>query len=268
MATVTPIEPGWPARTFVDYEMVPALLAACLDAPPGRPPEAWAPLLDDGPAHTEHLDDEEDPIAEDDLADTLRADAWQMLGLLGLLNDDGLTSEGMALSTLASHAPYDRDNAWHETLCDTLAWQLKTHHLGAGNLGLAGLLVRGAGLLAATEHVWAAYCPGLLLVEFIALVQAGRQDADAAADLCERLVRHRDSAMARHGMPSPDRPPMENMVIHCDAVTDWYYDNVSLLEDGPTLGTVRASIMLYTFAGLLGETSLLGPVHCLRPGRE
>ena len=92
-------------------------------------------------------------------------------------------------------------------------------HRGRDNLDIAGLLQRGARHLAETAHPWAGYCPGLLLVEFDALVRLAGTDTDRAELLIAELVVNRGSAMHAYDTPSPDILPIDNMVIHTDVVT-------------------------------------------------
>ena len=147
---------------------------------------------------------------------------------------------------------------------DTVAEQIRTCYLGVNDLNITALLLRGAGQLAETDPRLGAVLPGLLLVEFEALVQTAGRDSARAELLCDELLQNRDTAMHPHGMPSADVPPMENMLIHGDAVTSFYFDNTDLLGDPkPSIGTSRATAMLYTFAGLLREAYPIGPVQCL-----
>ena len=263
MAAVTPIEPGWLARTFADYELLPDLLAACIDADPAGPPQFWTGLLSDYNCNIEHMDEESEPPLEDIQAHLI-ADAWHLVRALQLTGDNGLTPAGQRIAFLASTQLVERSETQLGELYDTLAAQIRTCYLGQDDLNIAALLQRGAGILAGTDHVWAAYCPGLLLVEYMALVQCAVSDPARAEALCDELLQNRDTAMHPYDMPSPDRPPMENMIIHGDAVAAFYFDNTHLLADTcPAIGTARATAMLFTFTGLLREVYPVGPVQCL-----
>ena len=87
--------------------------------------------------------------------------------------------------------------------------------------------------------------------------------------LIAELEVNRDYAMHRYDTPSPDILPMENMIIHADAVSAFYFDDLQLLPDDTlNLSAARATAMLYTFTGLLREVYPIGPVQCLAPEAE
>ena len=74
--------------------------------------------------------------------------------------------------------------------------------------------------------------------------------------LIAELVVNRDSAMRAYDTPSPDVPPIDNMVIHADSVTAFYLDDLRLLPDDTlNISAARATAMLYTFTGLLREAN-------------
>ena len=263
MDGVTPIAPGWLARTFADFELLPDLLAACMESDPGAPPDFWTGLLSGGTCNIEHLGEEDEPL-EEDIQAHLIADAWHLVRTLQLVDDSGLTPAGQRIAFLAGTQLIDRNDAQLRELYGTVAEQIRTYYLGVNDLNITALLLRGADQMAETDHVWAQYFPGLLLVEFEALVQTAVTDAVRAEALCDELLQNRDTAMHPHGMPSADVLPMENMIIHGDAVAAFYFDNTDLLVDPePSIGTSRATAMLYTFAGLLREVYPIGPVQCL-----
>lgn len=263
MDGVTPIAPGWLARTFADFELLPDLLAACMESDPASPPQFWTGLLSGDTCNIEHLGEEDEPL-EENIQAHLIADAWDLVRTLQLVDEDGLTPAGQRIAFLAGTQLIERSDAQLSELYDTVAEQIRTCYLGVNDLNITALLLRGAGRLAGTDHVWAQYFPGLLLVEFEALVQTAGRDSARAELLCDELLQNRDTAMHPHGMPSADVPPMENMLIHGDAVTAFYFDNTDLLGDPePSIGTSRATAMLYTFAGLLREVYPIGPVQCL-----
>ena len=198
----------------------------------------------------------------------MATDAWHLIRHLQLVDKDGLTVAGQHIAAIAGTPFTARSHDQLRELQETLADQIRACHRGQGNAGITGLLQRGAGVLAGTEHVWAAYCPGLLLVEFETLIELAVTDPDRADTLCdEELALNRDYAMHPYGEPSPDRPPLHNMLDHADAVTHFYFDRSNLLPAGlePDIGTSRATAMLYTFANLLKEVYPAGAVQCLAP---
>ena len=287
MATMMALEPQWLARTFVEYELLPRLLALSSTTGSNGPPRSWFKFLSENECNLEHLLDEDMP-ASDDIATHLASDAWHLARQLHLVSDTGFTQAGRRIADLQNlpsqvrdaEAPYDavmsgistsdRYPIAHQVeLADILAQQLRTCYRGQDGLDIASLLQRGAGLLADTQHVWAAYCPGLLLVEFEALIQLARTDSGQAVQLCDDLVVNRDVAMHPYGMPSPDVPPIQNLVDHADAVAVFYLNDLELIEDsGPGLSVSRAMAILFTFCGLLQEVYPVGPVQCLAPSNN
>ena len=282
-----PMAPQWLARTFVEYELLPGLLSLLL--PPGfrpvnRPPLSWHEFLSETACNLEHLPDEDMPESAD-VATYLVRDAWHLVRQLKLVSDDGLTSAGYKIADLhdSSLSIHDSESSYEVDLSpiprlspyvsghdvvlhELLGQQLSACYRGQDDLNMVGLLQRGARLLADSKHIWAAYCPGLLLVEFEALIDLAFIDSARALQLCDDLVVYRDAAMHPYGMPSPDVEPMRNRVDHADAVALFYLNDLELIEDsGPGLSVSRATAILLTFCGLLQEVFPVGPVQCLAP---
>ena len=266
MASIRPIEPGWLARTFVEYELLPNLLALPDTRDTDNAPESWLAFLSGKGCNLEHMLDEDLP-ADDDIPLYLVADAWHLVRQLELVEKYGLTPAGQSIANIFNPPLVVRySGGLTEDLNNMLAQQVTTCYWGKNRLNVTRLLQRGAALLAGTKHVWAAYCPGLLLVEFEALVHLAGTDSDRALQLCDELLSNRDYAMHAYDMPSPDVPPLENMIRHADAVTEFYLDDLQLLPDAtPDIGTARATAILYSFAMLLKEVYPIGPVQCLAP---
>ena len=284
MALMMEVEQAWLARTFVEYELLPRLLAFPGVGWSNRPPRSWLKFLSESECNLEHMMDEDMP-AYDEIPNYLVKDAWHLVRQLQLVSETGLTPAGQDIANLQKFSWQVRDVAstygvgmsdrslsgqftigHQEGLDNLLAHQLSTCYRGQDDLDITGLLQRGAGLLADTEHVWAAYCPGLLLVEFEVLIHLACINSARAVQLCDDLLVNRDVAMHPYGMPSPDVPPMQNMVDHADAVAVFYLNDLQLVEDsGPGLSVSRATAMLFTFCGLLQEVYPVGPVQCLAP---
>ena len=276
------VERQWLARTFVEYGLLPRLLALSSTARANAPPISWLKFLSENECNLEHMMDEELPPS-DELVTHLACDAWHLVRELQLVSEDGLTAAGRDIADLQNFPLQIRDvDASHDdalsgiltfgespvgnqgALANILAQQLRTSYRGQDGLDITGLLQRGARLLADTDHVWAAYCPGLLLVEFEALTHLAYADSKLAVQLCDDLLVNRDVAMHRYGMPLTHVPPMQNLVDHADAVAMFYLDDLELIEDsGPGLSVARAIAMLFTFCGLLQEVFPAGPVQCL-----
>ena len=284
MALTIAAEPQWLARTFVEYELLPRLLALSSPTRLNGPPTSWNKFLSENECNLEHMLDEDMP-ASDELVTHLVRDAWHLVRELKLVSETGLTTAGRRIVDLQNFSWEVRDaessygdplsgistsgeftNEKQLALADLLAEQLKTSYRGHDGLEITRLLQRGAAQLANTNHIWAAYCPGLLLVELEALIYSACSDSAQAVQLCEDLLVNRDVAMHTYGMPSPDVPPMQNLVDHADAVAVFYLNDLELIEDtGPGLSVSRATAMLFTFSGLLQEVFPAGPVQCLGP---
>lgn len=265
-AAITPIEPGGLARTFVEYELLPDLLALPDTAAAVNPPDSWTAFLSERRCNLEHFPDEDLP-PDEDIPLHLVADAWHLVVQLQLVTDGGLSPTGQGIAGFAG-TPLRRrhETGQLEALRATLALQIRTCYRGQGDTDITGLLQRGARALASTQHIWAAYCPGLLLVEFESIAHLAATAPDRAIQVCDELLLNRDSAMHQYDMPSPDVLPMQNMVTHADAVAGFYLDNLGLLDDGgPGITVSRATAMLLTFCGLLQEAYPVGPVQCLAP---
>ena len=278
------VDREWLARTFVEYELLPDLLALPGIAGLNLPPRSWLSFLSGRECNIEHMLDEDMP-ASDDITTHLVRDAWHLVRQLQLVSEKGLTPAGRDIAGLHGFPLQVRDVEVQYTvdmsdipllneyvtgqqpeLHNILGQQLRTCYRGQDDLDIATLLQRGAGLLADTEHIWAGYCPGLLLVEFEALIYTACIDSKQAVQLCADLVVNRDVAMHPYGMPSADVTPMQNLVDHADAVAVFYLNDLQLIEDsGPGLSVSRATAMLFTFCGLLQEVYPVGPVQCLAP---
>ena len=284
MALMVEAERQWLVRTFVEYELLPRLLALSSTAGANGPPPSWFKFLSENECNLEHMTDEDMPPS-DELVPQLVRDAWHLVRELKLVSDTGLTPTGRNIADLQNFpsqirnvkdsyadelsgisAPGEFPIGHQAALANILAQQLLTCYRGQDGLDITYLMQHGARLLADTDHVWAAYCPGLLLVELEALIYSACTDSAQAVQLCDDLVVNRDVAMHRYGMPLTDVPPMQNLVDHADAVAVFYLNDLELIEDtGPGLSVSRATAMLFTFCGLLQEVYPTGPVQCLAP---
>ena len=270
------IPPGrGPARLFADFFLLPDLLATGN----GRVRDiaaAWTRVVRNAGCNLGHVEDENVP-ASISIEEALAEDAFCLALELRLIEtipqpggSDGcrLTEAGRRIADVASTPIGERGRRHDEIVRATLAEQIHAFWLCADDSAVSDLLADGAHLLAETDHVWAGHCPGLLLVEFEALVCEAGAEAGRAAQLLGDLVGHRDRAMHRHDMPSPDAPPLQNLLSHADAVFDFYMDD---LEYGDllqmTATEARATAMLLTHSGLLEDGAPIGPVQYLAPPR-
>ncbi len=263
-------------RAFAEFELLPDLLARTPVPGPSSiaqrgPPKLidqaaalrrWTDILASAGANMDHAEPEDLPSGtarERFLAE----DAWQLANRLGWVNPAALETPGRQLAYIAERPLMRRTRADHTTLLDTVARSVREEYVGAGGLEVVPLLQACARRLADTDHVWASYVPGLLLVEFEALIHWSFVEPDRALRLGENLVTWRDTAMHRYDTPSPDVDPDDNLVTHADATARLYLETEELGgRTDLTLTEVRATSMLLTFAGLLDEHAL-GPVSYL-----
>ena len=263
-------EQGGVARAFAEFTLLPELLALVPEHEGASWVPLWAALVEDAGCSLDHVEETDRPdgrtvwnwMAEDAFGLALR------LGLMQWTEGAGLavTEAGDAVASVATDPMGEAGGADEERLRSLLARQVRARYRGDGGIDAPGLLLEAAGAMQRTKHVWAKHCPGLLLVEFDALVHEAENDAERAERLLGELETNRDLAMHPHGRPGPASDPADNAVRHSDAVADFYlfdleYDARSSL----TITGVRASAMLFTFAGLLTEGGPVGPVQFLVP---
>ena len=258
-----PLDPGAGlARAFAEYSLLPDLLA--LAETGDGPPPSWARLLGRVGFTIDHIEDDELPDGENP-ASIMADDAWRISQWLELVTSDGLTDAGRTVAAVAEVVGDDRTEAVWRPAQNTLAAQLRACYRGEGEISIVDLVHQGANLLARPDDVWAAYCPGLLLVEFEALIYLAQSDPQAAAALPDQLAGHRVNAMRGAGPPSPDESDLLHRFVHADAVSDYYeeqlpgHTNDSVL----TLTAAQATAMLFVFCGLLAVPMPHLPVQFL-----
>ena len=94
----------WLARTFVEYELLPRLLALSSTAGANGPPTSWFKFLSENECNLEHLMDEDMPTS-DELVTHLVRDAWHLVRELELVSKTGLTAAGRRIADL-QNVPY------------------------------------------------------------------------------------------------------------------------------------------------------------------
>lgn len=260
------------AGAFGDFHLLPDLLAAV--ARRERLSDAWPKLLKSVGCSLDHVEDGDQPDGVDSVYAWMATDVGKLarrLHLIEVVRTDegadlirGLTDAGRMLAEVAERPLDGRTAADAETVRTMLERQVRAFHLSRDGVPVIDLLLEGAGALAETSHVWAGYCPGLLLAEFDALAhEATAEDGDARG-LLGNLVHNRDYAMHAHGMPSPDVAPVENLLAHADAVTRFYLDDLEYDQrSDATITGLRATAMLLECAGLLAQGAPVGPVQYL-----
>ena len=263
-------------RGFADFDLLPDLLvrtsgsagsygagqsilgnqAALLDR--------WESVLADADPNMDHAEPEDLPVglsAERFLAE----DALGLTRRLGLVVGAELSVSAVNVLDIGKQLPGDRDEEDYRRVRQTLADGVRDRYIGRDGLEIVPLVLEGARLLAETDHIWASYIPGLMLVEFEALIHWAFARPIRAQRLRDELVTYRDVAMHRYGQPSPDVPPIDNLLLHADATTRLYLETEELAaRTDLTVTEVRSTAMLLTYAGVLEEAAL-APVHYLRP---
>ena len=263
-------EQGGIARAFAEFALLPDMMFLAR-GPRGRPLiPLWAEYLEGRGCSLDHVEENDRP-SDKTLWGWMAEDALNLSLRLGLLRetrggDFDVTEAGDKVASMADTPMNERGQAEDERLRSLLASRVQDLYLGSGGIEMSSLLLKAARAMQGTEHIWAKHCPGLLLVEFDALVHEAENDREEAERLLQELETNRDLAMHPYDRPGPASDPNGNAILHADAVTDFYlfkleYDARSSL----TITGARASAMLFTFAGLLAEGALLGPVQMLAP---
>ena len=261
---------GGIARAFAEFSLLPDLLALARGST-GKPlAPLWTEFLEDVGCSLDHVEEIERP-KEQAVWQWMAKDAIQLslrLGLLRLLpgDDFAVDAAGAAVASMADASMDEQGEADDGPLRSLLAQQVRALYRGNGGVEVSSLLLKAAHAMQETKHVWAKHCPGLLLVEFDALVHEAENDRAGAERLLGELEANRDFAMHPYDRPGPTSDPADNAVTHSDAVTDFYLFNLEYdARSSLTITGARASAMLHTFAGLLAEGSPLGPVQMLVP---
>ena len=224
--------------------------------------ERWTDFLAGVRPNLDHAEPEDLPDGVP-VARYLAEDAWRLAKRLGWVSNEGVSLLGRPLVNIAERPWVHRTGYDSMTLLDTIARSLGYRYVGGDGLEVVPLLQEGARRLAETDRIWASYVPGLLLVEFGALIHWAFARPAGARRLCDDLVTYRDVAMRRYDGPSPDVDPMDNVITHADATANLYLETEELAARTElTVTEVRTIAMLLTFAGVLKEHSL-GPVNYL-----
>lgn len=268
----SPIDaPSGLVRAFAEFWLLPDLLA--VDGSGGEPPPAWAELLRSSGFNKDHVEDDDLPAGAD-LPALMAGDAWRLANWLELVGPDGLTGAGQTVAGVAQYDSVARTEFVWRPAEDVLARQIETLYLGRDGTSITGLVQAGAIALDQAQDEWINYCPGLLQIEFEALVNLAHTDPARARDLAGELADIRVRAMERAGSPLPVEDPWLNLVtnalIHADAVAEYYFNEFPGHVDDSvlTLTAAQASIILFVFCGLLEAPAPELPVHYLLAPRD
>ena len=277
MAEMTPQPtPCTLVEAFTEFALLPDLMGRT--TAPGTLPGIGRTIVGDVPALTgrwsEFLSEtgaNKDHVEPGDLpgdvpwAQHLAEDALALTRRLGWVTADDVSHAGLTALNLGKRLREDRDQEDAEYLQGLIANAVTERYVGADGLAVVPLLQSAATSLAEADHAWVACVPGLLLVEFEALIHWAFTDPARAENVLDRIVENRDEAMHDHGPPPRGADPDETMVTHADATARLYLATDGLAKDtGLTVTALRSTAMLLTFAGLLLEIPMR-PVNILMP---
>lgn len=235
---------------FVDFPMLPLLLRKA------RRLAERETMQDCWSEHFERKGFDSECQRLDDSADAGRMaqDVWRLANFCGLLDAEGLTGAGRQLA------------ARKINLAETLAHGVRWNLIGQDGQSIIVLLLRGAAKLAATDHPWARFCPGLLTLEMSAIVYWACINGRKCERLLSDLVTWRDVAMHRYGEPDPGLSAEEGAAVHFKAMSDFYLEHEWLAERAPMgYGEEFAMAKLLDFSELLKAKWLGGNRLCLVP---
>ena len=263
-------EQGGIARAFAEFALLPDMMFLAREPRVLPLIPLWAECLKGRGCSLDHVEENDRPN-DSPLWGWMAEDALNLSLRLGLLwktpgGDFDVAAAGADVASMADTPMDERGEAEDGALRSLLASQMRALYRGGGGIEVPKLLLDAARAMRRTEHIWAKHCPGLLLVEFDALVHEAENDREAAERLLGELETNRDLAMHPYDRPGPTSGLDDNAVTHSDAVTDFYLFNLEYdARSSLTITGARASAMLFTFAGLLAEGGPLGPVQMLVP---
>ena len=275
MAEMTPqTTPCTLVQAFTEFALLPDLMGRTT-APgmlPGLGPTIvgdtatltgrWSRFLSGTGANKDHVEPGDLP-RDVPWAQLLADDALVLTRRLGWVTVDDVSHAGLAVLNLGKRIPADRDQEDDEYLQGLIANAVTERYVGGDGLAVVPLLQAAAISLAEADNAWVEFVPGLLLVEFEALIHWAFAEPSRAENLRETIVEHRDEAMLGQGPPPRGADPDEAMLTHADATARYYLETDGLAKDtGLTVTALRSTAMLLSFAGLLREIPL-SPVNYL-----
>ena len=213
----------------------------------------WSHILRDQGCNTDHLGDEYDQPRGPKFWDEMAQDALQLCKRLQLIKNTGLLAAGEEISLLVLREPLDETR-----LMPLLRKQVATCYVTPNNVNVVTLLQEGASRLQ-QQTIF----PGLLLVEFEALVYQAFTAPLQAPELAAKLVDNRRQAIDAY-TASVDQWDQDDPLLLHDIVAAYYLCDDALIGLSPlTVTEMRSSAMLLCYASLLKELFPVGPVNCL-----
>ena len=260
---VAPVDPQTGlARVFAEFALLSDLLA--LAEPGDGPPPSWRGLLDTEGFTVDHIYDEDMP-PDADIPATMAEDAWRVAEWLELVGPDGLTPSGRVLALIADLEPTARTEAIWRPVENVLQDQIRAFYLGADGTNIVDLVQTAARTLETVEGEWASFCPGLLHVEFEALIYLAQTNPARAVALLDELEQNRADAMRDARGPFDGVINLLNMTVHADAVSLYYLDQLPAHVDDTVLSLTasQATALLFVFCGLLEAPEPMLPIQYL-----
>ena len=237
---------------FVDFHLLPALLADFDGSPRSASIGRFAELLVERSFDAQHID----PDGDRQAAEVAAEGAWRLADRVGLIAEGRMTDAGRAVAALAERDPAESC----ESLAALLKPRVETALAGQGGAPILPLLKRSAQTLASSTNLWVQVCPALMPVEVGATVHWACTDFAHAEALATDIEINRDVAMHRVGVaPDPDAPPEANLERHWERVMECYAEHPRLGGRVPfSFREELALVKLIGFCGLLWEVAL-GP---------
>ena len=255
-----PIDPNAGlVRAFAEFDALPDLLAIVESG--AGPPQSWVDLLTANSFTIDHIYDEDLP-PNPNVPAIMAGDAWRLAEWLELVGPDGLADAGRAITSIAGVETASRTEAAWAPVDNVLADQIRALYLGADGTNVVDLVQAGARRLAAAE---VDYFPGLLHVEFEALIHLAQTNPPRAVALLDELEQNRIDAMS--GVPGPFAGVGEllNATIYADSIALHYLDRLPGHVDDTllTLTASQATALLFVFCGLLEVLPPVIPIQYL-----
>ncbi len=177
------------------------------------------------------------------------------------------TVQSKVLSDIGRRGWEDRTQETEQTIEQALRGSVQVHYRGRDGESVVDLLQTGAALLAASTDPCATVLPGLLLIEFWALIYWAFRSPGRASQLRERLVANRQRAIHLHGGDFPGGDVYMDQTFLADATGSLYLGEPQLAaRTGLNITGARSTAMLLTYCRLLHE-DCQGPVsyYIFRP---
>ena len=246
------------ARVFAEFDVLPDLLAV-VESGDG-PPQEWVDALIANSYTVDHIYDEDLP-PNPDVPTIMAGDAWRLAEWLELVGPDGLTDAGRVVSSIAGLETPSRTEAVWEPVDDVLADQIRSLYLGADGTNVVDLVQTGARRLA----VQGKYFPGLLHVEFEALIHLAQTNPPRAVALLDELAQNRIDALRDTPGPFAGVRDLLNATIYADSIALHYLDRLPGHVDDTllTLTASQATVLLFVFCGLLEVPDPVRPIQYL-----